>query len=275
MGILEGKKAVILGASSGIGWAIAERFREQGAELIVAARREENLKKLSGKIGATAIRCDGRDHDDLKALADAAIEKWGRVDIAVNSAGIVRSQLIREIEPETLKEVADLQYFGFIYFMKHFGNAMAATGGSIVNITSATAIMVPIGLTPYSAAKAAINFATKIAAREFGPDNIRVNAVAPSFVPTAMNSYGGGTPIDEARVELPDDNPTAIAFIKNTPLERITTVDDCADVTLAVASDLFSNITGQIIPVDGGNHLLRLPGPESYPENTKLSGIEN
>ncbi len=260
MGLLDGKKAVILGASSGIGWAIAERFAEHGAEIIVSARRQENLEKLAAKTGATPIRCDGRDYDDLKALADAAIDKWGTLDIAVNSAGIVRFNMIKDIMPEELHEVADIQYFGFIYFMKHMGNAMAATGGgSLINITSSTAISIPIGLTPYSAAKAAINFATKIAAREYGPDQVRVNAVAPGFVPTAMNNYGGGTPIDEARVELPEDSPGAKAFIEQTPLGRITTVDDCADVTLAVASDLFSDITGQVIPVEGGNHLLRLP----------------
>ena len=123
MKLLEGKKAVVLGASSGIGWAICERFAEHGADVIVAARRLENLEKLADKIGGTAVRCDGRDHDDLKALADTAMEKWGRLDIAVNSAGIVRSSLIRDITPEMLHEVADIQYFGFIYFMKHFGNA--------------------------------------------------------------------------------------------------------------------------------------------------------
>ena len=261
MGLLDGKKAVVLGASSGIGWAIAERFAEHGAELIVAARRLDNLEKLAGKTGAMPVRCDGRDHDELKALADAAIDRWGTLDVAVNSAGIVRHNLIRDITPTELHEVADIQYFGFLYFMKHMGNAMAATGGgSLINITSSTAISIPVGLTPYSAAKAAINFATKIAAREYGPDQVRVNAVAPGFVPTAMNNYGGGgAPIDEARVDLPADSPTAQAFIAQTPLGRITTVDDCADVTLAVASDLFGDITGQVIPVEGGNHLLRLP----------------
>ena len=261
MKLLEGKKAIVLGASSGIGWAIAERFAEHGADVIVAARRVENLERLAKAIGGTAIRCDGRDHDDLKALADAALAKWGALDVAVNSAGVVRGALIRDLTPEDLRAVADIQYFGFLYFMKHMGNALAASGGgSLINITSTTAISVPTGLTPYSAAKAAINFATKIAAREYGPDQVRVNAVAPGFVPTAMNNYGGGgAPIDEARVDLPADSPTAQAFIAQTPLARITTVDDCADVTLAVASDLFGNITGQVIPVDGGNHLLRLP----------------
>lgn len=260
MKLLDGKKAVVLGASSGIGWAISERFAEHGADVIVAARRLDNLERLAASIGGTAIRCDGRDHDDLKALADAALQKWGTLDVAVNSAGVVRGALIRDITPDDLRDVADIQYFGFIYFMKHFGNALAASGGgSLINITSTTAITVPTGLTPYSAAKAAINFATKIAAREYGPEQVRVNAVAPTFVPTAMNNYGGGTPIDDARVELAPDNPTALGFIEQTPLGRITTVDDCADVTLAVASDLFGDITGQVIPVDGGNHLLRLP----------------
>lgn len=260
MGLLDGKTAVILGASSGIGWRIAERFAEEGAELIVAARREDQLQKLAATTGALPLRCDGTSYEQLEQLAAAAVDRWGRVDVAVNSAGIVRMSYIKDITPEVLHEVAAIQYFGFIYFMKHMGNAMAAHGGgSLINITSATAIMIPLGLTPYSAAKAGINFATKIAAREYGPLGVRVNAVAPGFVPTAMNNYGGGVPVDDSHVDLPDDAPSAQAFIAETPLKRITTVDDCANVTLFVASDLSSNLTGQIIPVDGGNHLQRLP----------------
>ena len=262
MGLLDGKTAVILGASSGIGWRIAERFAEEGAEILIAARRVGNLEKLAGQIGASMVTCDVSDFADVEALARTAMEKWGRLDIAVNSAGIVRNSLIRDITPEVLSEVAAIDYFGAIYFMRHMGNAMARSGGgSLINITSATAIMVPLGLTPYSGCKAGINFVTKIAAREYGPEKVRVNALAPTFVPTAMNNYGGGTPIDEARVNLPDTATIAQAFIEETPLRRFTTVDDCADVAVFLASDLSGSMTGQVIPVDNGNHLMRLPTP--------------
>jgi 3-oxoacyl-[acyl-carrier protein] reductase len=208
VGLLDGRKAIVLGASSGIGWRIAERFAEEGAELIVAARREDRLEKLVEKIGGVAIRCDVSDDSQVKALADAALERWGRIDVAVNSAGLNGPGHIRDLTPEYLQEIAAVLFFGFYYFMRHMGNAMAATGGgSLINITSATAIMVPAGNAAYSGCKAGINFVSKMAALEYGPDQVRVNALAPSFVPTPMNFYGGMKPTDETHVEFDEELP--------------------------------------------------------------------
>jgi 3-oxoacyl-[acyl-carrier protein] reductase len=261
MGLLDNKTAVVLGASSGIGWAIAERLAQEGAEQVVAARRADKLEKLADQIGAATPRAlDIADHDAVGELAAWCIEQWGHIDIVVNSAGIAAFSPIRNLEPETMREVIDVDYLGALWAMKHFCSAMADHGGgSFVTVTSATAILVPIGLTPYSGAKAAINFVTKIAAREFGPANVRVNAIAPTFVPTAMNNYGGATPIDEARVDYSSDHFDSNPFAAESALKRITTVDDCANTTLFLASDLSSSITGQIIPVDNGNCLMRLP----------------
>ncbi len=260
MGLLDGKKAVVLGASSGIGWRIAERFAEEGAEVMAAARREEKLENLVDKIGGVAIRCDVSDDSQVKALTDAALERWGRIDVAVNSAGLSGPGYIRDLTPEYLHDIAAVLFFGFYYFMRHMGNAMAATGGgSLINVTSATAIMVPEGNAAYSGCKAGINFASKMAALEYGPDQVRVNALAPSFVPTAMNMYGGMTPIDETRVELDEELPIVKGFLDETPLARIITVDECADVAVFLGSDMSSSITGHVIPVDGGNNLCRLP----------------
>lgn len=259
MGLLEGKVAVVLGASSGIGWRIAEVFAEQGAELIIAARREDQLEKLADQIGATPVRCDVSQFDDVESLAAEALARWGRIDVCVNSAGINKRSLIADVTPELLSEVAAVQYFGAFYFVRHFANAQAANGGgSLINITSATAIMVPIGLSPYSSCKAAVNFLTKIAAREYGAAKVRVNALAPTFVPSAMNAYGGMTPIDDTRTDI-TDTPVGRGFADESALKRVTTVDDCADVALFLGSDLSASITGQVIPVDCGNHLMRLP----------------
>ena len=258
--LLENKVAVVLGASSGIGWAIAERFAEHGARVVVAARRTENLEKLAARIDGVAVRCDGSEFDDLEHLARTTLDRFGSIDVAVNSAGLNRPSPIRDVTPEIMHEVAGIQFFGATYFMRHFCNAMADSGGgSLVNVTSATAIAVPVSLAPYAGCKAGINFVTKIAAREYGPDQVRVNALAPSFVPTAMNAFGGMVPVDEARVEIDEELPIAQGFLDETPLARIITVDECADVALFLASDLSSSITGQVIPVDGGNHLCRLP----------------
>ena len=249
-GLLENKIAVVLGASSGIGWAIAERFAEQGAKVVVAARRLEPLEKLASKIDGLAIQCDGSDFSQLESLAQNTLDRFGKIDIAVNSAGLNRPVAIKDLTPEIMEEVAGIQFFGATYFMRHFCNALAKSGGgSLINITSATAIAIPLSLAPYAGCKAGINFITKIAAREYGPDQVRVNALAPSFVPTAMNGYGGMQPTDEARVEINEELPIAQGFLDETPLARVITVDECADVALFLASELSSSMTGQIIPV--------------------------
>jgi 3-oxoacyl-[acyl-carrier protein] reductase len=204
--------------------------------------------------------CDVSKDEEVEALAGAALDQYGRIDVAVNSAGLNLPASVRDTTPEILEQVAAVQFFGFYYVMRHMANAMAAgRGGSLVNVTSATAIMVPEGIAPYAGCKAGINFVTKIAALEYGPDQVRINALAPSFVPTAMNGFGGMTPVDECRVEIDEDTVLARAFIDESALKRITTVDECADVALFLASDLSSSITGQILPVDSGNHLGRLP----------------
>ena len=260
MSLLAGKNVVILGASSGIGWRIAEVFAEEGANQVIAARRTDNLEKLAAQTGATVRRCDITDHDDVKALVDFSVETMGSVDVAINSAGLNKAALIRDITPEMLEEITKIDFWGAYWFMKHFGAWMADHGGgNIINITSTTAILVPLGQAAYSGSKAGINFVTKIAAREFGPDKVRVNALAPTFVPTAMNNYGGLKPVDEARVDMSEETSITLAYADESALKRVTTIDDCANVALFLASDLSSSITGQIIPVDNGNHLKRLP----------------
>jgi NAD(P)-dependent dehydrogenase (short-subunit alcohol dehydrogenase family) len=258
--LLEGKVAVVLGASSGIGWCIAERFANEGARVVVSARRKDQLDRLAAQIDGLAVACDVSDDAAVKGLADAAVAAYGRIDVAVNSAGANIPSLIKDVTPEILAQVAGVQFFGFYYFMRHMGNAMASSGGgSLINVTSATAILVPEGIAAYSGCKAGINFVTKIAAREYGPDQVRVNALAPSFVPTAMNGFGGMSPSDDCRVEIDEETPIAKAFLAETALDRIVTVDDCADVALFLASDLSRSGTGTIVPVDAGNHLARLP----------------
>jgi 3-oxoacyl-[acyl-carrier protein] reductase len=240
---------------------MAELFAEHEAELVVAARRVDNLERLAAATGAAACRCDVADHDDVKALVDFAADRMGGIDVAINSAGLNMKSLIRDMTPEMLKTVTEVDFWGAFWFMKHFGAYIAdqGSGGSLINVTSTTAILVPVKHAAYSGSKAGINFVTKIAAREFGPQGVRVNALAPTFVPTAMNDFGGLTPVDDARVDMNGETPITEAYIRESALRRVTTVDDCANVALYLASDLSSSITGQVLPVDNGNHLMRLP----------------
>jgi 3-oxoacyl-[acyl-carrier protein] reductase len=158
MGLLEGKKVVILGASSGIGWRTAEVFAEHGAQLVVAARRVDKLERLASAVGGVARACDITDHDDVKALVDFSADALGGLDVAVNSAGLNKAALIRDITPEDLEEITKIDFWGGYWFMKHFGAHLADHGGgSLINITSTTAILVPLGQSMYSGSKAGIN----------------------------------------------------------------------------------------------------------------------
>ncbi|HSN11356.1 MAG TPA: SDR family NAD(P)-dependent oxidoreductase, partial [Propionibacteriaceae bacterium] len=105
MGLLEGKKIVILGASSGIGWRTAEVFAEHGAQIVVAARRVDRLERLAASVGGVARACDITDHDDVKSLVDFSVDALGGLDGAINSAGLNRPSLIRDITPELLEEI--------------------------------------------------------------------------------------------------------------------------------------------------------------------------
>ena len=105
MPLLENKVAVVLGASSGIGWATAERFASEGAKVVVSARRLENLERLAAQIDGLAVRCDGSDFDQVQALAEAAVDRYGRIDIAVNSAGLNVPSPIRSVTPEVIRVI--------------------------------------------------------------------------------------------------------------------------------------------------------------------------
>lgn len=253
MRVLDGKNAVVLGASSGIGRRIVERFVEEGARVVAAARRMNLIDELAAATGCIGLRCDATSDEEVRALIDASLARLGSIDVAIYCAGVNRPALIADLTPEILHEVAAVQFFGAYSFIRHAGNALAAGGGGVLMpITSATALMPGEGLAAYSGCKAAINFVTKIAAVEYGPRGVRVNALAPGFVPTAMNNFG---------------SPSVwAAFIEETPLSRIITVDDCADVAVLLASDLSASMTGQVVPVDGGNFLKRLPTRKQFAE---------
>ena len=247
MGMLDGKNMVIVGASSGIGRRIVERYVVEGARVVAAARRMSNLEELATQTGCFITHCDATSDDQIQALTRFAEEKLGRIDIAIYCAGHNRGARIADLTPEILQEVAAVQFFGAYYFMRHMCNSMAGTGGGVMMpVTSSTAITPGEGLAAYSGCKAGINFVVQIAALEYGPSNVRVNALAPTYVPTEINNFGSPA--------------TDLAFAEETPLGRIMTVDDCADVAILLGSDLSRSMTGQVVPVDGGNSLLRLPG---------------
>jgi NAD(P)-dependent dehydrogenase (short-subunit alcohol dehydrogenase family) len=245
-GILDGQVAVVVGGSSGFGKGIAERFVAEGAHVVIAARNAEKLQVAAREIGATAISCDASQNDSLEALATATLEKFGRLDIAINSAGYEDNTPIRDMTPEKLEPMVAVQFSGAVYFIRHMANAMTE-GGSIITISSLTATLVAEGYAHYAGAKAGINHASRIAASEYGAQGVRVNVVSPTLIET---------PMTEPLLKVPG---IAQAFIEETPLGRIGAVEDVVNTVTWLSSDQAAYITGQNIHVDGGTSLRRLP----------------
>lgn len=247
MTALMNKVAVITGGTSGIGEAIARRFVAEGAEVVIAARGKERLEELATEIGATPVVCDISSFDDNKNLADVVVEKFGRIDIAVNSAGYDDACSIAELEPERVERMVAVQFTGALYFIQHMGNAMKA-GGSVVSVSSLTSSVAAEGHAPYAGSKAGINHVTRIAASEYGEKGVRFNTVSPTLIETPMTA---------PMFTVPGVKEFLIA---ETPLSRLGRVEDVVEAVLWLASDASAFVTAENINVCGGMGLRRLRG---------------
>lgn len=251
MGMLTGKVAVILGASDprSMGAAAARKCLAEGARVIVASRNPDKVKSLADDLQCTGVACDIRNDDDLRSLAQAAVDTFGGLDIAMNFAGIESGGAVAELSRAQILESADVHLAGTVMFIRFMAEKMPQTGGSIVTISSQTAILAPPGLAAYAGAKAGADQALRIAANEYGSRNIRINAVAPGFTPTAMT---------EGYLQMPTIEP---AFLKELALPRLPTAEDIANAAVWLASDeCFA--TGVVLDVSGGQTLRRIPTPE-------------
>jgi NAD(P)-dependent dehydrogenase (short-subunit alcohol dehydrogenase family) len=247
MTTLANKVAVIMGGNSGIGEAVARRFVAEGATVVIAARSKEKLDKLAAEIGATAVICDISRFDEVKNLAAVVLEKFGRIDIAVNSAGYEDPCPIAQHEPQRVEKLVGVQFLGAMYFIQHMANAMQH-GGSVISISSLTASIVAVGEAVYSGSKAAINQVMRMAAVEYGAKGIRFNSVSPSLIETPMTA---------PMFQIPGMSDFVI---KETPLGRVGTTDDVVETVLWLASDASSFVTAENINVCGGLVLRRLGG---------------
>jgi len=257
----ENKVVVIAGGSSGLGLHVGRRFTEEGAQVVVAARDPKRLASAAEEIGALPLECDITSFDSVAALASQVLERCGRIDVAVNSAGFEQQTAIRDISPETLEPMVAVQFTGGVYFMRHMANAMQP-GGSLVTISSLTAVLVPENYAAYAGAKAGINHVTRIAAAEYGPQGIRINAVAPTVVETPMTAHILGLPAVQA------------AFLEQTPLGRLGELDDVSSAVLWLASDESSYVTGQILNIDGGTSTKKLPSNADVMRHMKAPPTE-
>ena len=250
---------VVTGGSSGLGLHVARGFADEGARVVISARDEKRLAEAAGEIGAIPIACDITSFESVGALATETVERCGRIDVAVNSAGFEQQTAIRDITPETLEPMVAVQFTGAVYFLRHMANAMGR-GGSIVTVSSLTGVLVPQNYAAYAGAKAGINHVTKIAASEYGAEGIRINAVAPSVVDTPMTAHLFAIPAVQS------------AFLEQTPLGRMGELGDVTSAVLWLASEESSYITGQVLVIDGGTSTRKLPSNEDVVRHMKAAG---
>ena len=249
MGMLEGKAAMLTGTSSGIGRAIAIRFGEEGASVVLASRRaeeDEETARLVRGTGAEAavLTTDITDPAQVEKVADETVSRFGQIDCAVNNAAMVGDPATTASQTvEQWRKVIDTNLTGTWLCMKAQINAMLAAGkgGSIVNVASAGGLVAAPMMPAYSASKAGVMGITRTAAIEFAKERIRVNAICPG--PTE-------TPMTIAMAEA--GGPSAADVAQFIPLGRTASVEEQASAAVYLASDDAGFITGVALPVDGG-----------------------
>lgn len=252
MGALEGKVAVVLGASAegGTGWAIAERLAADGAKVVVAARRKEPLEELARRIGGLAVVCDAGKPEEIAALANAAVDAYGGIDIGVMSAARPVVGNIADTSMAAVQKSLDVNYIGHVAFLQELGKFMN-DNGSFILISSLSATRPVQGFFPYACAKAATDALVRYAALEFGPRGIRVNSILPGPIKTVMGAHLYEAPGSEE------------AFAREIPLGRVGQPEDFAHITAMLAGDHY--MTGLNIEACGGINLNRVPRADELP----------
>lgn len=237
---IKGKNTFITGGSSGIGLAVAQRFLKCGANVIVSDVQNPPDSVLEH--GASFIELDVSNEEAVASALQEADRRIGKLDVLINNAGVTGegNTFMEDNTPEGTKKTLDINMHGVYYGLKH-GPKHMNDGGSIINTSSLAAIVGFPGLGPYSASKAAVLSYTKTAALELAPRGIRVNAICPTFVRTAM--------FDADDVDYTE---IAEAFI---PLGRVSETYDLEGVFHFLAADESAFVTGQAIAVDGGMSL--------------------
>lgn len=244
MSMLEGKTALVTGASRGIGRAIALRLASEGADIAFTyGRSEEKAQELASELEALGrkvlmISSDARDFSAAHKVVEQVMSEFGRIDILVNNAGLTRDGLLLRMTEDQWDEVVEVNLKSVFNYSHAVMPVMARQrGGSIISISSVVGEAGNAGQSNYCASKAGIIGFTKSIAKEMGPRGIRANCVAPGFILTDMTSVLS----DELREQ----------YVKSIPMRRAGTPEDVASVALFLASDLSSYVSGQVIDVSG------------------------
>ncbi len=244
MGVLQDKVAFVSGAARGIGQSIAKALAAEGADLVLCDLKPEWLEETEAAVKALGRKavCTGGDvskGDDVTAAVKAGIEGFGRIDILVNNAGITKDTLLIRMSEEDWDSVLSVNLKGAFLLTKAVGRIMMKQRvGAIVNMASIIGLIGNAGQCNYAASKAGLIGLTKSSARELAARNVRVNAIAPGFIESRMTAV------------LPETVRTKM--MDAIPMGRFGTAEDIAKVTVFLASEASSYMTGQVLTVSGG-----------------------
>jgi len=243
---LNGKVAVVIGGTSGIGLAIAKGMAEAGADVVPTSRRAEQVEAAAKEIEARGkrsiqIASDVSDRASLQNVLDETVKAFGKVDIMVNSAGRTKRAPTLDFTDEDWSSIIDTNLTGTLRAAQVFGRHMLERQyGSIINIASLSTFVALYEVAAYSASKAAVASLTKSLAIEWGPRGVRVNAIAPGVFRTPLNE------------KLLDETERGREFLLRTPMKRFGNVEELAGAAIFLASDAASFVNGEVLAVDGG-----------------------
>lgn len=243
---LDGRTAVVIGGTSGIGRAIAHGLAEAGADVVCSSRRAEQVETTAAEIeaiGRKTIRMvsDVLDKSSLENLLSECVGVFGKIDILVNSAGRTKREPSLDLDDETWNSILETNLTGTLRSCQVFGRHMIKNGyGRIVNIASLSTFVSLFEVAAYSASKAAVASLTKSLAIEWARHGVNVNAIAPGVFRTALNE------------KLLDETPRGREFLTRTPMGRFGNVEELAGAAVFLSSEAASYVTGEVLVVDGG-----------------------
>jgi NAD(P)-dependent dehydrogenase (short-subunit alcohol dehydrogenase family) len=243
---LDGRVAVVLGGTSGIGWALSCGLAEAGADVVASSRRTEQVEAAAGeleRLGRRSLRVtsDVTDRTSLEELLGAVVSSLGKVDILVNCAGRTKRGPTLDFSERDWADILETNLTGTLRGCQVFGRHMLARGyGRIVNVASLSSFVALYEVAAYSASKAAVASLTKSLAIEWGPKGVCVNAIAPGVFRTPLNE------------KLLDGTARGREFLLRTPMKRFGRVQELAGAVVFLASEASSFVNGEVLVVDGG-----------------------
>lgn len=244
MGLLEGCRAIVTGGASGIGEATCRRFVDEGARVVVLDSDGDRATAVAERLGATAVVADVADAEAMATAIPKAAEALGGLTCLVNNAGTGNVMPLADYPDAEWDRLLDVNLRGTFHGLRAALPLLRDAGGigNVINVASVSGLRPTRGEAPYSAAKAAVVSLTRSAALEYAPE-VRVNAVAPGFIATPLTGFAVADPAH------------ADPIAAGTPLGRIGTADEVADVIVFLASPLARYVTGETVVVDGGSVL--------------------